>query len=129
MNPVVHFEMPYADSKRAVKFYTNVFGWKAQQMGPDMQNYVVVETTESGKDGRPGKPGTINGGLYPKSIDKSAIAPSFVIGVDDIKVHMKKIEKSGGKILGTPLMIPKIGWYVSFEDTEGNKLSLLQPQR
>jgi len=27
MNPVVHFEMPYQDATRVMKFYRTVFGW------------------------------------------------------------------------------------------------------
>ncbi len=54
---------------------------------------------------------------------------SIVIAVDDIKEHMKKVAAAGGKVQGEPVDIPGIGWYVSFVDTEGNRLSLLQPKR
>ncbi|HSB46601.1 MAG TPA: VOC family protein [Candidatus Bilamarchaeum sp.] len=127
MNPVVHFELPAEDRKRMVEFYTKVFGWKADQMGPDMGNYVVVTTSESGKDGRPKNPGSINGGLYEKTKDMGEAHPSVVIAVDDINEHMKIVEKAGGKIHGKPMDIPGVGAYVSFTDTEGNTLSLLQP--
>jgi len=49
--------------------------------------------------------------------------------VDDIKTHMKKVEEAGGKVLGEPSDIPGVGWYVSFLDTEGNRVSMLQPPR
>ena len=42
MNPVVHFEMPAEDRKRMADFYTKVFGWKTQQIGEDMGNYVLI---------------------------------------------------------------------------------------
>ncbi len=126
MNPVVHFEMPAEDKKRMSNFYTTVFGWKTQQMGPDMADYVVVTTTEvDAKSGRPKEPGAINGGFFDK--DKGNDAPSVVIAVDDINEHVKKIESAGGKVIGKPVQIPQVGWYVSFEDTEGNRLSVLQP--
>lgn len=129
MNPVVHFEMPGEDTKRMADFYKKVFGWQNQVMGPDMGNYIVVTTTESDKNG-PRKPGAINGGFYPKAKDKAdQQCPSFVIAVEDIEEHMKKIEKAGGKILGQPDKIPGVGTYVSFIDTEGNRVSVLQPLR
>ena len=56
MNPVVHFEMPAKDKKRMADFYTNVFGWKTQMLGPEMGNYVLATTTESDKTGRPKNP-------------------------------------------------------------------------
>ncbi|MBL8995648.1 MAG: VOC family protein [Spirochaetia bacterium] len=127
MNPVVHFEMPAENAKRVSEFYSKVFGWKNEMLGPEMGNYIVATTTES-EDGRPTTPGTINGGFYLK--EKGADEhPSVVIGVEDARAHIKKIEKAGGKILGEPQEIPGIGLYVSFLDTEGNKVSLLQPSR
>jgi predicted enzyme related to lactoylglutathione lyase len=129
MNPVVHFEMPAEDRKRMADFYTSVFGWETQMLGPEMGNYVIATTTETDKTGRPKNPGAINGGFFPKSNDQPAQYPSVVIAVEDVKEHMKKVEKAGGKVLGEPMDIPDIGLYVSFIDTEGNRVSMLQPSR
>jgi predicted enzyme related to lactoylglutathione lyase len=127
MNPVVHFEMPVEDKIRMADFYTKVFGWKTQMLGPEMNEYVLVTTTESDEDGRPKSPGAINGGFYKKSADMPAQYPSGVIGVGDIKVAMKKVTEAGGKVLGEPMEIPGYGLYVSFFDTEGNRVSMMQP--
>ena len=126
MNPVVHFEMPAEDRKRMVEFYTKVFGWQAQQMGPEMGNYVVVMTSESDKSG-PKKPGMINGGFFQKTADPASHYPSVVISVDNIKEHIKKVENAGGKVVGEPMEIPGVGWFVTFVDTEGNRISMIQP--
>ncbi|HUJ90503.1 MAG TPA: VOC family protein [Syntrophorhabdales bacterium] len=129
MNPVVHFEMPAEDRKRMAEFYTNVFGWKTQMLGPEMGNYVIVTTTEPDEEtGRPKNPGAINGGFFTRSDDKPAQYPSVVIAVEDIKEHMKKLEKAGGTVLGEPWDIPGVGLYVSFIDTEGNRVSMLEPR-
>ncbi len=53
--------------------------------------------------------------------------PSVVVAVDDIKESMKKVADAGGKVLGGPMEIPGVGKYVSFLDTEGNRVSMLQP--
>jgi predicted enzyme related to lactoylglutathione lyase len=129
MDPVVHFEMPAEDRKRMADFYTNVFGWKTQMLGPEMGDYVLATTTETDETGRPKSPGVINGGFFPKSKDNPAQYPSVVIAVEDIKAHMKNVEEAGGKVLGEPLDIPGVGLYVSFIDTEGNRVSMLQPSR
>lgn len=126
MNPVVHFEMPATDRKRMSDFYSKTFGWQTQMLGPDMGDYVVVTTTES-DDGGPKKPGAINGGFYKKNEDKPAQVPSLVISVDDIKASIRKVKDAGGKVLGEPDDIPGVGRYVSFLDTEGNRVSMLQP--
>ncbi len=127
MNPVVHFEMPATDRKRMADFYSGIFGWKAQMFGEEMGNYVTVTTTETDDKGRPITPGAINGGFYPVT-DNSPQCPSIVIAVDDIRDAMRKITASGGKILGEPMPIPGVGQYVSFIDTEGNRVSILQPE-
>ena len=128
MNPVVHFEIPAEDKNRMADFYTKAFGWKTQMLGPDMNDYVLVTTTEPGEDGRPKNPGAINGGFYKKSADMPEQYPSVVIAVDDIKAAMKKVTEAGGKVLGEPMEIPGYGLYVSFFDTEGNRVSMMQPK-
>jgi uncharacterized protein len=77
----------------------------------------------------PKKPGAINGGFFQKTDDKPAQCPSIVIAVEDVKEHMKNVEMAGGKVLGEPLDIPGIGVYVSFLDTEGNRIGMIQPVR
>jgi len=126
MNPVVHFEMPAEDRKRMADFYSNVFGWETNMMGEEMGNYVTVSTTETDQTGRPKMPGAINGGFFPKKAGEAA-HPSIVIAVDDINASAKHVTEAGGKTIGEPVEIPGVGMYISFYDTEGNKVSLLQP--
>lgn len=111
MNSVVHFE--------------TAFGWRTKMLGEDMGNYVLATTTETDEAG-PRKPGAINGGFFPKKADWPAQYPSIVIAVDDIKQAIKKVANAGGKVLGEPMEIPGVGQYVSFTDTEGNRV-MLQP--
>ena len=127
MNPVIHFEMPAENKKRMAEFYTSAFGWKTEQLGPDMGEYIVVTTSETDANGCPKSPGTINGGFYQKTEDPVSNHPSVVIAVDDINESIQKVKKAGGKVLGEPMPIPGIGSFVSFIDTEGNRVSILQP--
>lgn len=127
MNPVVHFQMPAENRKRMAEFYTKAFGWKARQLGPEMGEYVLVQTTETDENGMPMEAGRINGGFFQKIDDEPAQYPSVVIAVDDIKEAMKKVEESGGQVLGEPMEIPGVGLFGSFFDTEGNRAGILQP--
>ena len=127
MNPVVHFEMPYEEADRMSRFYASAFGWKMKDLGGEMNNYVVANTTRNGADGRPKKGGEINGGFFAKKPDWPAQYPSVVIAVDDIVAAMDRVTKAGGRVLGEPMDIPGVGGYVSFMDSEGNRVSLLQP--
>jgi predicted enzyme related to lactoylglutathione lyase len=129
MNPVVHFEMPYEDPERLVKFYAQAFGWRMNKLGKDMGDYVLATTTETDENRMVKTPGAINGGFFPKKPDWPAQYPSVVVAVDDIKNAMNKVTGAGGKVLGEPMEIPGVGLYVSFVDTEGNRVSMLQPVR
>jgi predicted enzyme related to lactoylglutathione lyase len=40
---------------------------------------------------------------------------------------MKKVTEAGGEVLGESMEIPGYGLYVSFFDTEGNRVSMMQP--
>ena len=128
IDPVVHFEMPVVDRKRVAKFYSQAFGWKMQILGEEMGNYILANTTaEVDKKGRPKERGIINGGFYTKSDNMPAQYPSVVIAVDNIKRSMDKVTKAGGKVIGEPMEIQGIGMYVSFFDTEGNRVSIMEP--
>jgi len=126
-NPVVHFEMPYEDVERVSNFYSKVFGWGMNLIpGEEMGNYMTAQTAETDENRMVTTPGTINGGFFPKKTDLPAQFPSVVISVNDINQAMKDIIAAGGKVLGEPVDIPRIGRYVSFMDTEGNRVSILQ---
>lgn len=127
MNPVVHFEMPADDKKRVAAFYSNVFGWNMKQYGPDMGEYVLAQTTETDANGMVKNPGAINGGFYGRTDSGGDQPPHLVISVPDVKAHMEKVKSAGGEILHDPMDIPGIGSYVSFKDTEGNIVGMLQP--
>jgi predicted enzyme related to lactoylglutathione lyase len=127
MAPVVFFEMPMDNKKRVTKFYTKVFGWKTKPSENSLGEYVIANTSNVDKKGRPKKTGIISGGFYTKKKNMPAQYPNVVIAVDDIDKSMKKIKKEGGKILGKPVDIPGYGLYVSFYDSEHNRVSIMEP--
>lgn len=128
-NPVVHFEMPYEDKARVSEFYKKAFGWEMVQYGAEMGDYIVAQTADTDEEGMVKNTGAINGGLFPKKPDLPAQVPSVVISVEDIKASMEEVRRAGGEVFGEPMEIPGVGWYVSFNDTEGNRVSLMQSLR
>lgn len=126
MNPVVHFEMPYEDKARVARFYEKAFGWQMQMLGEEMDNYVLAATTRT-TAGAPKITSGIGGGFFPKRPDSPAQHPSVVIAVESIRESMERVRQAGGKVLGEPMDIQGVGTYVSFVDTEGNRVSMLQP--
>lgn len=129
MGPVTHFEMPAEDRARMRKFYESTFGWKTHQLGKEMGDYVLVTTADTDEKRMVTKPGAINGGFYQKTDDPLSNHPSIVIQVENIEASMKKVKAAGGKVIGKPMPIPGVGTFVSIIDTEGNRVSIIQPGR
>lgn len=127
MNSVVHFEMPAKDKVRVSKFYSQAFGWKMETLGQEMGEYVLATTTEPGENGRPKNPGAINGGFFQWQNKPGFQQPSVVIGVDDLDAAIEAVKAAGGKVMDGPMDIPGIGKFCSIEDTEGNRVGVLQP--
>lgn len=121
MNSVVHFEVPADDLKRAQEFYNKTFGWKTTA---DMGSTLIVNTSETGEDGFPIKPGRINGDIFKR--DDQLKQPLIVIDVANIEEKTKEIEANGGTKLTDKIEIPEMGWCLYFKDTEGNVLGIWQ---
>jgi len=121
MNPVVHFEIPAKNMKRAKGFYETMFGWKIQAYADD---YFMATTTPLDKNGRPKKPGAINGGLQRK--DRSISSPRVVVSVPNLNRALKQAVARGGKVMQPKTEIPDMLWYAVILDTEGNELGLAE---
>ena len=80
MDKVVHFEIPFEDKQRAMKFYTDSFGWQLMDM-PQM-NYVMASTVPVDDKHMPKEPGAINGGLFQRP--KEAPNPTIYVGVSSV---------------------------------------------
>ena len=122
MDRVVHFEIPFDDKTRAMKFYSDSFGWKLQDM-PEMQ-YVTATSVETDDHHRPKEPGAINGGLFQRP--KDAPNPTVYVGVKSIDATLQKVKAAGGKIVTPNTPIPGMGAYARVADTEGNVIGLFQ---
>lgn len=124
MDRVGHFQMPYDNKERVAKFYNTVFGWSTQDLGPEMGEYVLATTTETGTGGTPKHPGGINGGFFRNPPDRQHT--SVVIYVSDIQESMRKVAAAGGTMNSQPMEIPGVGTFATFTDTEGNFVGMLQ---
>lgn len=111
-HPIVHIEISARDREAAGKFYSEVFGWKVQQL-PEM-DYATFEA-----EGGPG------GGFNPVENDQPAPVMVY-INTDDIDATLQKIQESGGKLVRAKDDVPGMGQFVFFSDPSGNVLALWQ---
>lgn len=113
---VVHFEIPVEDPDRAIRFYSNAFGWHIQKWdGP--QDYWLVDTGE-------GEPG-INGGILRRTQPFDRVVNT--VNVDNIDSAMQRVRELGAALVGEKLTIPDIGFLQYAQDPDGNLFGMMQP--
>ena len=116
-NNIVHFAINANDCERALKFYKTVFGWQFEPWGPP--EFWRILTSPDG----------IHGALQKRREPANGSgSPGYEcsIGVEDIKATVEAIESAGGKIVFPPFLIETVGTVSQFEDTEGNRASVIQ---
>ena len=121
MPRVVHFEIHADKPDRAVKFYTDLFGWKIDRM-PGPMDYWLITT---GPNNEPG----INGGLMERRGEQSGdkvISYVCTVDVPAIDEYTKRAVALGGKNVVPKMAIPAVGWLTYCNDTEGNIFGLMQ---
>ena len=112
-HPVVHIEFSALDLEASAKFYSDLFGWKVEQM-PAM-NYATFEA-----EGGPG------GGFNPVTAENPAGTVLVYIGTEDVDASLAKAMALGGKIVAPRMEIPNMGWFGVFQDPSGNNVGLFQ---
>jgi predicted enzyme related to lactoylglutathione lyase len=122
MDKVVHFEIPFDDKDRAMRFYSETFGWKLMDV-PDL-NYVMATSVETDDDQLPMEPGAINGGMLQRPDE--APQPTIFIGVESVDTTVRKVQAAGGKLVTPETAIPGMGAYARVLDTEGNVIGIYQ---
>ncbi len=113
MPRVIHFEIAIDKPDRAVKFYSEVFGWKVEKWGP--VDYWLVQTGEG--------PG-IDGAL--KMRDRPDESTTNTVEVPSLEEHMAKVVEKGGEVITEKMTIPGVGYFAYCRDTEGNVFGILE---
>ncbi len=110
-NPVVHFEIGCRDSEKAKAFYSSVFGWNIQPMGPAM----MIDTgSDQGIAGH-----IVSLGHEPHNFT------NIYVEVDDLQAAIDKAVAEGGRLVVPPMPIPT-GEFAWIADPEGLILGLFK---
>ena len=117
MNRVVHFEIGADDPARAADFYTNVFDWEVKKWDGNMEYWLVMTGDE--------KDSGIDGAIMRRSFPKGSSTIN-TITVENADQSKEKILQAGGKQVTDFEIIPKVGKFAYFEDTEGNMFGIMQ---
>jgi predicted enzyme related to lactoylglutathione lyase len=116
MPRVVHFDIGADDPERAIKFYTEVFGWHIDKWEGPIEYWLIT----TGEQSDPG----INGGLARRQDPTQSTLNT--IDVPSVDEFIEKTTAAGGKVLQPKMAIPGVGWYATCQDTEGNAFGLME---
>lgn len=110
---VVHFEVPADDTSRALKFYSEKFGWSFQSIEGPIE-YHMAQVSEG------------LGGAIHRADQGGGIPGIFVyFDVGDINEGVQRVRSLGGTA-EDPGPVPGQGWFARCSDTEGNQFGLWQ---
>ena len=118
-NPVFHFEIPVSDMDRAKAFYESVFGYRLTRTEVDGYDMAFFPRA----DGAAGASGALAKGDDYRPSREGAI---IYFDVPDIDAVLQKAKQRGSRILYEKKDIGEAGFVAEFEDSEGNRVALLQ---
>jgi len=121
MNPVVYFEIPVSDLRRACGFYERVFKLSLTLREIDGNEMALFPH----HDGKPGAAGALARG--PSYVPASSGARVY-FGVENIVETLAIAVSAGGQVTYPVTEVAEYGWVAEFLDTEGNCVALYSHQ-
>lgn len=122
-NPVIYFEIPVNDLKRAKRFHKNVFHFTFESEIIDNYEMAFFPFNDE-KTGITGA--LVKGDVYIPSINGIII----YFNTNNIEETLKKVIEQGEEILYPKTFNEKYGFYVAeFKDSEGNRIAIQQITR
>jgi predicted enzyme related to lactoylglutathione lyase len=118
-NAVSWAEIPVSDFERAKKFYSAIYDFEMpeMEMGPVKMGFLLYDQQGGGVGAA-----LVKGEGCISSKDGVKL---YLNGGSDLNTILNRVEKAGGKIILKKTEItPEFGYFATFEDTEGNHISL-----
>ena len=114
----IHIDIAADDPQRAADFYAKVFGWRIQKLEGPMPYWLVATDAPAGGGS------ALGAGIAQRTQPWQSATPTIdVPSADD---YAGKITAAGGTIVVPKVLIPGVGYLVTFKDTEGNVFAVLE---
>ncbi|MCA8916423.1 MAG: VOC family protein [Planctomycetes bacterium] len=112
-------ELMARDFEKARVFYSELVGWKSEEMPMPEGKYTLFRNTN----------GNVGGGMeMPHDVPKEV--PSNWVGyihVADIEKSCKDVEAAGGQVIFPPMEVPNVGRFSHIADPNGAMVAIMQP--
>jgi predicted enzyme related to lactoylglutathione lyase len=114
-------ELMTTDAEAAMKFYTELFGWKPTES---------MDMGEMGKYHMFGRSFPL-GGMMNKSQEMAQVPPHWGIyfRVPSIDAATERVKTNGGQVLNGPMEVPGGDWIINARDPQGAYFSLHAKKR
>jgi predicted enzyme related to lactoylglutathione lyase len=109
-------ELGTNDLEASKRFYGDVFGWKARDMGEEYRGYNIFSIGE-----------TDLGGLM--TLPDSSMPPLWVpyVGVEDADGTVAKAKELGASVILDPMDVPNVGRLAVLRDPQGAIFAIIKP--
>ena len=113
-------ELATTDADGAQRFYGEVFGWTATDLGPDFGGYRIFNRAGDA-DG--------NGIAGFMTVPEASIPPHWqpYVAVDDVDATVAKATELGGSAIMEPMDVPTIGRIAVIRDPQGAVFGIIKP--
>ena len=116
MPKFVHIDISADDPERAADFYRRAFGWAVTKLeGPVPYWLIAVD---------PADPKALGAGIGQRAEPWQSTVPTIDVASADEAVAA--INAAGGSVAIPKTTIPGVGQLVTFKDTEGNVMAVLE---
>lgn len=115
----VWYDLLTIDPTKAIDFYTNVIGWKAQTHNAEYTMFT-------------GSQGPLGGTMkLPQEAAKMGAPPQWQsnVQVADVDATAAEAKKLGGRVHAEPSDIPNVGRFAVLADPQGASLSIFKPNQ
>ena len=116
---IVHFEIPADDVEALAKFYTELLGWKIEEMKEfEGMGYWGVYPSPSKAEG------SLMGGMMKRMMPQQQ--PVNYVQVESVAEYLEKAKGLGATVVVDKTEIPGMGWFGVMLDPQGNPLGLFE---
>ncbi len=112
----VHIDISADDPERAAAFYERAFGWAVTKLDGPMPYWLVAVD--------PSDPAALGAGIGQRTEPWQSTVPTIDVASADQAAAA--IVEAGGSIVIPKTPIPGVGQLVTFKDTEGNVMAVLE---
>lgn len=106
MGYAIQYELYAQDPERAVRFYREVFGWRAETWAGPWKTWLITTGPDGGFAAGP------DAGMSPGPQDRGV----YTIEVASLEETAARIRAVGGRIIEPAFPLPGVGWYSLFAD-------------